>query len=458
MMNIAAMNNEVSKAPKKRSARPDEVASDKLLKRLLWVYLVLLIFEGALRRWVLPSLATPLLVIRDPFALWLLILSWKRGKLVFNIYLIIMMLIGVLGIFTAALLGHGNLIVALYGARIIVLHFPMIFIIGSIFDHDDVVKVGKFFVWLAVPMTLLLIAQFYSPQSAWINKGIGSDTEGAGFGGAQGYFRAPTTFSFTNGTVVFYSLLSCFVFYFWLTPIQYVNKALLIAASVSVLMAIPFSISRSLLFSVIITIIFVLVAVSGNRKLFGRIIIASFVILVLMLVVGQLGSFQTATGALTDRFASAGEAEGGLEGTFGDRFFGAIITSVSSADQIPFFGYGEGAYTNVGNQLLTGKVVFAISEQEWGRIISELGMVLGGTVIIIRIILTFIISKAAFKTMREGEILPWLLLSNCFLLLSYGQWSQPTSLGFCVVIAGYTISAMRSPATPKTPLFESSAE
>ena len=36
------------------------------LRRMIWLYFFLLIAEGALRKWALPSLGAPLLVIRDP--------------------------------------------------------------------------------------------------------------------------------------------------------------------------------------------------------------------------------------------------------------------------------------------------------------------------------------------------------------------------------------------------------
>ena len=49
----------------------------KQVKYLIWVYFYLLIFEGALRKWVLPSLATPLLLVREPIALVLIYLSFK---------------------------------------------------------------------------------------------------------------------------------------------------------------------------------------------------------------------------------------------------------------------------------------------------------------------------------------------------------------------------------------------
>src|SRR3546814_1990531 len=55
--------------------------SINLLKQGIWVYFILLIFEGALRKWVLPGLATPLLVVRDPVALLLLLADRKSTRL-----------------------------------------------------------------------------------------------------------------------------------------------------------------------------------------------------------------------------------------------------------------------------------------------------------------------------------------------------------------------------------------
>src|SRR5664279_2337956 len=114
-----------------------------ILKRGIWLYFILLIFEGALRKWFLTGLSTPLLVVRDPIALWLIFKAIKNGLLPANVYMICMVFIGLIGIFTAIFLGHGNLFVALFGARILIIHFPLMFVIGNIFNHEDVEKMGK---------------------------------------------------------------------------------------------------------------------------------------------------------------------------------------------------------------------------------------------------------------------------------------------------------------------------
>ena len=44
---------------------------------LLWTYFWLLIFEGALRKWVLPGLSNPLLIVRDPVAILAIAAGWQ---------------------------------------------------------------------------------------------------------------------------------------------------------------------------------------------------------------------------------------------------------------------------------------------------------------------------------------------------------------------------------------------
>ncbi|MEP6686323.1 MAG: hypothetical protein ABJB22_06050, partial [Verrucomicrobiota bacterium] len=37
------------------------------IRRLIWLYILLLVFEGAFRKWIVPQLSSPLLLIRDPY-------------------------------------------------------------------------------------------------------------------------------------------------------------------------------------------------------------------------------------------------------------------------------------------------------------------------------------------------------------------------------------------------------
>ncbi len=419
-----------------------EQKSIQLLKLGIWMYFALLIFEGALRKWFLPGLSTPLLIVRDPITVWLIVSVWTKNRIPLNPHLFGVVLIGILGIFTAVILGHGNLAVALFGSRILILHFPMIFIIGHIFNHEDVVKLGRVTLWMAIPMAVLITIQFYSPQSAWVNMGLGADTSGAGFSGALDYLRPPATFSFTNGTTLFFSFVACFVFYFWLNPLT-INRWLLIAATASLLIAIPISISRALFLQVGVTLFFTVIAIFQKPKYMGNLIIAVIGLAVTILILNQVSFFQTSIEVLTARFDTANEQGGGFEKSIVERFFSGFLEPLTNATPIPFFGYGLGIGTNVGAQLLTGNRTFLVSENEWGRIIGELGPLLGFIVVLIRITLTMKIFSASYWQLRKGNLLPWMLLSFGCTILSQGGWSQPTSLGFSTLLGGLMLASLR---------------
>src|SRR5688500_14652822 len=68
---------------------------NSILKKGIWLYFLLLIFEGALRKWVVPALSNPLLVVRDPLALWLIIMAYSRNMIYLSSYLIAMVCFGI---------------------------------------------------------------------------------------------------------------------------------------------------------------------------------------------------------------------------------------------------------------------------------------------------------------------------------------------------------------------------
>ncbi|HSI68648.1 MAG TPA: hypothetical protein VK941_00325 [Gillisia sp.] len=415
-----------------------------LLKKAIWGYFLLLILEGALRKWFLPGLATPLLVVRDPIAIYIIYMAWKNGILVTNFYLSAMVFIGSLSVITALLTGHGNFFVALYGARILLIHFPLIFIIGNVLKKKDVINIGKVMLWISLPMTILIALQFFSPQNAWVNIGVGGDTEGSGFNaGAQGYFRPSGTFSFTIGIVHFYNLAACFVCYFWLNP-KRINRLLLIAASLSLSAAIPLSIARSLLFGVGITFIFLLFAILRKPKKLIRLIPIGIVLISSIMLLSTNSFVQLSSEAFLQRMENANQIEGGVEGVVGNRYFGGMFRALTNSADQPLFGHGSGIGTNVGSMLLTGETTFLISEGEWGRVIGEFGPVLGIAVIFLRLGICFKLLILSYRKLILKDALPWLLISYCLLIFPQGQWARPMTLGFAILIAGLVMAALKN--------------
>jgi len=412
------------------------------LKNGIWLYFVLLIFEGALRKWIFPQLSTPLLLVRDPLVIYLFLTASYNRIIFFNGYIFYAIVIVIISFIATMIAGHGNIFVAIYGARIFLIHFPMIFLIGTVLNREDVIKMGKVILYISIPMSILIGFQFFSPQTAWVNKGIG-DSIGGGFSGAMGYMRPPGTFSFTSGVTSFYSLVAVFVLYFWIDTSK-INRLLLFVATIALLSAVPFSISRSLLFQIIISFIFTLIGINWvkNNSSKGIIMILGFIVIVFFL--SLFDKISIGVEAFSTRLELANKAEGGIESVFLDRYLGGLINALKSSSSQPFLGFGLGYGTNVGSNILTSKSSFLISEGEWGRLIGELGPILGIGIILIRLMMSYKLVSWAWIYLVNYDILPWIILSFTLLVLPQGGWAQPTSLGFSVLVSGLLIASFKS--------------
>lgn len=423
-----------------------ENKTERAIQRIvyaLYLYGLLLIFEGALRRWILPGLSGPLLLVRDPVAIYILFLSWKYHVLKVSRYLVSILVISAIAFYTAMFLGHGNIYVALYGLRITVLHFPLLFVIQAVFNKKNIETISRWMIVLSIPMLLLIVIQFYSPQTSWINKGLGDNSEGGGFVGAMGYFRPPGTFSFTNGLVLFFTVVSSFIFW-GLSGELKISKWILYSALACLFLSIPFSISRTLLFSILITMFFFIFSLLSNKLLFWRTVVAGILLLFLFYFFINTDLLSTGLDVFQERFQSANESEGGLEGVMFKRFLGSMGNAFENLGDLPFWGHGVGMGTNAASQITTGQREFLLSEGEWGRVLGELGPLLGVCFLMIRVFIAVKMIHLAFQNFRGGYFLPWLLVGNTIFNVVLGQWAQPTYLGFTVFFGGILLAASKS--------------
>lgn len=413
------------------------------IKYGIWAYLFMILMEGVLRKWFLPSLATPLLVVRDPIAIWVMVKAYQHHMFPSNKYLPWVFIISLISLLATMAVGHGNLGVALFGVRILIVHLPFMFVIGKVFDHDDVVNVGLWFLKLSIPMVILIGMQFYSPQTAWVNIGVGGEG-GSGFSGSGEFMRPSGVFSFTIGNVQFFQVLTAYLFYFFLNN-KSVNKFLLIGASIALVMAIPFSISRTLFFNLMVVGLFAVIASIKKRKYIMKLINLGGIGILVLIILSQTSVFKVSTSAFTDRFESANEQEGGAEGILVDRILGGLLGALEYAGQDKsILGKGLGMGTNVGAKLLTGNVSYLIAEGDWGRIVGEMGPILGLLIIFIRVHLGYKITIQSYSSLRNGDVLPFMLASFGVITIAQGLWAQPTCLGFSTLIGGLIIASFNT--------------
>jgi hypothetical protein len=417
---------------------PEVIPNYNSIKIAIWLYFLLWIFEGALRKWILPGLASPLLVVRDPIAIYIIIKSLNLNVKFMNPYVVLGYIFTLFGLAITIAFGHGNLFVALYGARIMLLHFPMIFIIGLVFTKEDVLKMGRVMMVINILMTLIIYFQFTSPQTAYINIGIGGEGS-AGFDGAMGYFRPSGTFSFISGLSAFYILVSVFVFYFWLSK-ESCSKILLYASTIALVIGLPLTISRGAVVGVILVGIFAFIGASTSVKSIIKVLFTVIIFFILFTILQKTTTiFNVGTEVFINRVDSASSQKGGsiilrsIEG-----FTEPIVNLLNQ----PLFAGNLGMGTNAGAQMLTGKAKFLISEGELGRLAGEQGLILGGGLIALRLILAISLFYKSITLGTDYKLLPFVFCGTALFLITQGQWAQPSMLGCSVIAAGLLVASI----------------
>ncbi|MGQ7947229.1 hypothetical protein [Flavobacterium sp. WC2509] len=405
------------------------------IKIAIWLYFLLWIFEGALRKWILPSLSTPLLVVRDPIAIYIILRAFYLDVKFVNPYIVVSFIITILSFIITLTFGHGNIFVGLYGARIMLLHFPLIFIIGSVFTKEDLLKMGRVMLAVNILVTLIVYLQFISPQTAFINIGIGGEGS-AGFTGYRGYFRPSGTFSFTTGLSSYYILVSVFVFYFWLSK-EFCSKILLISSTIALLIALPLTVSRTAVGGVMLVGLFAFIGSSTSFKSIFRVLFMVVIIISLFIVLQKTTSvFSLGTEVFMSRVDEASVVEKGQNSSFIGRALSGFTDPIINLLKSPLFIGNLGMGTNAGSQMLTGKVKFLISEGELGRVAGEQGLILGGGLIALRLLLAISLFYKSIKLPGTYKLLPLAFCGSALFLITQGQWAQPSMLGCSVIAAG----------------------
>lgn len=419
--------------------------NQRLLKNLVWLYFILLIFEGTLRKWVLPEYSNPLLIIRDPVVLMIYFLALSSNRFPINQHILFCIGLTFISFVLSLFTENGNLFVILYGIKSNFLHLPLIFLIPQIFNLQDVIKTGKWVLYLLLPMAVLMVMQFNaSPDDFW-NYGPGA-TPGSQMPGEMGKVRPPGYFSFITGAAQYLALATSFIIYGFFKSGVY-SRVILYMSGVAVVISIAVSSSRLALGSIglvmmMIGIVYYLNHSLVSRRIFSLIVSAG----VVMLIATNMDIYEEGTIVFQARLERTGDAEVGMVGkasNWTERVFSDFTSGYRAMTIAPLFGHGLGMGTNVGARLLTGELGFLLAEGEWARVFLEIGPVLGLFYIVLRISICVYLFKVAVNSARLGNFLPMLLFGSCFLLIITGQFGQATTLGFAVFIAGLTLAASR---------------
>ena len=421
-----------------------EIVRMPLLKKLFWLYFLLLFFEGALRKWILPQFSAPLLIIRDPIALLIIWEAYRRHKWPKKwagvIAVLIVMLIG-LAIMQVIVVGTPWFIVV-YGLRSYLLPFPVAFVMGESLDGEDLRKFAVCTLWLLLPLTLLEVVQYSQPSTSIWNTGASEGSVQLAY--AAGHVRASATFSYVTGPIGYLPLAAAFIF-FGLAKPGFVKRWLLWASSCALVLAVPITGSRTVVFELAAVTACVGIAAAFGVSQFVKSIQLILAMAFVALLVSQLPIFAESTQTLVDRFTEATAAEGGSTSQsfllrLVDPTVAAVSEDVSAGDWLgQGMGYGAAAVA----QLLTGQQFGLVGEEESERVLGEFGWPCGLAFLLFRLFLAAWIAAKAIANVRRHEPLAWLLIPLTFPSIFINVLEQPTEQGFTVIATAFSLAALR---------------
>lgn len=360
----------------------------------LGLFYLLVVGDGALRKWFIPSQATPLFVLKD-LVLWggYLTYVWKRDPfelprplqstwvpLLLGAYISVVLL-------QAANPRQPALIVAAVGLKYHLAFLPLVVLvpalIADISQKTFVRGLWAYALCIHLPIVAIGVYQFSQPPGAWINQYIGSAEQIASVAGNP---RVTATFPYIGGFtpyLEFSTFLSISVF---LTGFRWNNKGLkilgggLVAATAVVL---PMTGSRSVIFIPAIALGVLLIVMPTRRQWLYLVVAAAFSVF----VISSVGGTWAFSGwrALNERVEETEYEEAER------RIMNVLKTPIDGLEKAGLFGYGVGTNATPAPRLTT--------RSDWeGRFPGDRG---------------------SLRLILELGILGWLLLVSLKLALLY---------------------------------------
>ena len=217
------------------------------------------------------------------------------------------------------------------------------------------------------------------------------------------------------------------------------SKFLLSSSFIAIIVAVIVSGSR--LFLVLTIVMFISgLAVSVYMK--SKVFIKMLALLCFMgISVGALSSINVISQAIfvfQTRISDAERTEGN-EGT-SRRITDQFSHPISALDlDMPFWGYGIGAATNVGTKLL-GKKPLSLGESEWPRTTNEFGPVGGLLYVLLRLSIMTIVLKFSIKSLALFKNPSGIILSFAVLpIVVFGNMGISSTSGFVAFFTGITL-------------------
>ena len=188
--------------------------STPLWQKLIWAVMFLVVCEGAVRKWVMPSLQAEIYLVKDAL-LVLAYVGFIGSRLPTGIHLRAMAGLSTLLLLSLAYFGmevfnpnSPSLLLSIVGFKNYLLYPPLAFIVPYMFSSskDFEHKLSKYAIMM-IPFAVLGLVQFSFGPDHWINGYVSHDPENervlAMFGIGDEKVRTTGTFSYPGGYTTF---------------------------------------------------------------------------------------------------------------------------------------------------------------------------------------------------------------------------------------------------------------
>ena len=417
--------------------------------RLFLAVLVIVVFEGALRKWVSPALTNPVVLLRDALALSAILWAIKArtlslSKLGAQALLAWAVVVVVWG-FAQTLANDSSITVLVVGIRYWILYLAFAYAAGVTLSEYDFRSIGRVLLITIVLMSPLVVLQHYLPPGAFLNRQVGGGEMGV-FTIVPGIVRTTGTFTFTTGYTVFLAMTTPFVLSA-LGPGTWRERrrGLAFLALVCLLAATMVSGSRGaivMLGALLASYALASLLLTRTMKFSSILRLAA----VLALIAASVYAFPRAVTATETRFLDAGRSET-FSGRVASMFLGEEASIYSDA---PILGHGIGAGSNAAAVAETGRRAFLLAETETARTILEGGF-LGVAFMLAKVLIVVVgVWKAVRMTRLSGSPLPLLLwLTTGVALLSWAVVGQLTINAIGYMLLGLAVASLRLTANSR---------
>jgi hypothetical protein len=435
--------------PEAKASRPA-----KLQLGLILAVILITVFEGAVRKWIMPNATNVLLLARDLAALLVVArVAYSGGfrKMPFATECLIVwsLAVAMWGAWQIIVL-QGPVVLFFIGLRFWLLYLWLALAMGCSLTEGETRIVVKVMIAVALLMMPLVALQHSLPPSSVLN--LQPDTEEDKIFRLSGdIVRVSGTFTFVMGYACFVAAVTPFALgHVWKGRPFYESawlKALVFAA---ICVETLFSGSRASItffgFLLAAQLLIDVVCARSARDAVSSLLKVALVVVALFVMVYLFSDAVTAT---QDRFVSASESE-----SFTDRVAAMVFGEPQMRDAITFLGSGLGAGTNAGAVLLTGEQGFELAETEQARVILEMGAMGFAWVLIKCVLIAWGMRKSLGKLRSGLETLPLLVwITIAYGLLSWPISGQLSANAFGYILLGLGFACLEPAAGSPLPAF-----